>query len=313
MLLFGLKAAGHAAEFRKGKINPDDYDAIIFFNTAFYSKNFFQILNAKTSTKKVFLDEIDDFFVRKIINHPEIDLYIKREYYTVAPAKNYIINWTIRYAREMLRPAGAPKDYHQWLYSKWNQPCGFSWQYARQQSKTPFLPLSVSVPDPATHQPAIIKPEEKFLSLSFIGHPNNPERRRYINYLNNNSEDYGFDNSYISTDIVSQKEYYDILSNSQAGLSLRGVGVDTWRYWEIPSRKVALFSQRLPISINNDFIDGESAVFFSSEEELKQKFSKYILKSTEYIDIARNGHAHYKKYHTPLRRAQTLIDYIKRL
>ena len=48
MLLFGLNAARHNVTFAKGKINPDDYDAVIFFNTAFYSKDFFQILNSKT-------------------------------------------------------------------------------------------------------------------------------------------------------------------------------------------------------------------------------------------------------------------------
>ncbi len=73
------------------------------------------------------------------------------------------------------------------------------------------------------------------------------------------------------------------------------------------------YGQKLPINIKNNFIDGESAVFFNSGQQLKKKFVKYFLKSNEWQEIAKKGYKHYHKYHTPECRAQTLINYIKNI
>jgi spore maturation protein CgeB len=88
---------------------------------------------------------------------------------------------------------------------------------------------------------------------------------------------------------------------------LRGYGYDTARYWEIASRGSALFSQELPLIIPNNFVDGESALFFSNKEQFKNKFKKYVAKSDEWKEIGRAAHKLFYKHHTPEKRVREQI------
>lgn len=107
-----------------------------------------------------------------------------------------------------------------------------------------------------------------------------------------------------------QSKYSEEMANSRIGLNLKGVGNDTVRYYEIPAHKALLFSQKLDIVIENDFKDGETAIFFRNIDEMKEKL-KYCLKNKDYVDRIRNaGYEHFKKYHTSKVRAKQLIDYI---
>ena len=114
--------------------------------------------------------------------------------------------------------------------------------------------------------------------------------------------------SFISTNIVGKDKYIETIRNSKSGLSTRGTGYDTWRYWEIPCYGTALLAQRTPINIPNDFADEESALFFKDFDELKQKFEKYVIKSNEWLEIAKNGQKHFFKYHTPQKRAEYILS-----
>jgi hypothetical protein len=58
----------------------DDFDYVFIFNSAFLDKNLKAVLNKKTSVKKIFIDGIDDFFIRRIYKHPEISYYFKANY-----------------------------------------------------------------------------------------------------------------------------------------------------------------------------------------------------------------------------------------
>lgn len=108
-----------------------------------------------------------------------------------------------------------------------------------------------------------------------------------------------------------QHEYSQQLLSHKIGLNLRGYGYDTVRYWEIPAHGTLLFSERLNIQIGNDFVDGETAVFFSSPEEMMEKLD-YCLKNEGYVDKIRiAGFEHFKKYHTSKIRAEQIIGHIK--
>ena len=89
-----------------------------------------------------------------------------------------------------------------------------------------------------------------------------------------------------------------------------GAGYDTVRYWEIPANHMMLMSEKLNSVIENDFIDGENAVFFSSIDEFNDKYNYYIKYPDKTDDIAKNGHTWFLKYHTSTKRAEQLLEKI---
>jgi hypothetical protein len=111
---------------------------------------------------------------------------------------------------------------------------------------------------------------------------------------------------------ISQKVYAHLLLSSKIGLNLRGFGYDTMRYWEIPAHATMLFSEKLKIQIDNDFVDGKTAVFFENPEEMQEKL-KFCLANPDYVDKIRlAGFEWFKKYHTSRIRAGQLVDKIKK-
>ena len=278
----------------------DNFDYILFFNSAFLDKNFYAVLNKKTSVKKIFIDGIDDFFIRRIYKHPEINHYFKRELYEEPIAKPKKIVWALRYYYELNRTPGIAGMKKRW-FSYWNLPIGLS-----DQKKFNISPLPLTVANPKMSK---IK-KDKSYEISFIGHNNNPERKMYIKML----AEYLVKNkikSFISTKIVDKDKYIETIKDSKSGLSTRGTGYDTWRYWEIPCYGAALLAQRTPIRIPNNFVDEESALFFKNFDELKQKLEKYVIKSNEWFEIAKNGQKYFFKYHTPKKRAEHMLKIIK--
>jgi len=113
--------------------------------------------------------------------------------------------------------------------------------------------------------------------------------------------------NYFKREKMSQEQYRFNLYNSKIGLNLRGFGYDCVRYYEIPAHGALLLSEKLPIIIENDFTDGENAIFFSNKEELLDKLSM-LEKNPDLVEkIRQAGHEHFKKYHTALRRAEQIL------
>ena len=279
----------------------DNFDYILFFNSAFLDKHFYTVLNKKTSTKKIFIDGIDDFFVRRIYKHPEINYYFKRELYRDPIAKAKKIEWILRYYYELNRTPGAERRKWRW-FSYWNLPIGLSYQ---KKFNLSALPLTVANPTKYKIN------WNRGYDVSFIGHNNNPERKMYIKMLS----EYLIKNKikgFISTKVVNKDKYIEMIKNSKSGISTRGVGYDTWRYWEIPCYGTTLLAQRTPINIPNNFVDGESALFFKDFDELKQKLERYVIKSNEWFEISRNGQKHFFEYHTPKKRAEYVLRKLKK-
>jgi hypothetical protein len=105
----------------------------------------------------------------------------------------------------------------------------------------------------------------------------------------------------------TQDEYAKQLLFHKIGLNLRGYGYDTVRYWELPAHATLLFSEKLNIAIENDFTDGETAIFFESPEEMMDKL-KFCLQNESYVDTIRmRGHEWFKKYHTSKARAKQML------
>lgn len=107
-----------------------------------------------------------------------------------------------------------------------------------------------------------------------------------------------------------QETYRSILKSSLIGLSFFGCGFDTVRYWELPANRVMLLSERLPIQIPHNFVDGESAVFFDDLSDLEAKLDFYLNHPNEAKRIAAEGHKHYLRYHTTTARARQFLGVV---
>lgn len=283
----------------------DEFDAVLFFYSAFPDKDFEYVLNKRTGITKMYVDGNDDFFVRRIYNHPEIKYYLKRELFKDPLGLPYLLTWGSWYLYQMAHIS--PKINYRWIFTKWAMLSGIA-SGGRHKKLRPF-PLMI-VPREAKGK------VRKTYDVSFMGHINSLERIRYVKAAERISAELGL-KAYLSRDYLNPKpalpwkDYLRILRSSKAGLSLRGFGYDTYRYWEIPCYGSMLMSQRMPIVIPNDFVEGESALFFSDKAELRRKIERYILKSDEWREIARNGQRHFFRHHTPERRAESLLRMIK--
>jgi len=106
------------------------------------------------------------------------------------------------------------------------------------------------------------------------------------------------------------RKYTQALKEHALGLSLYGFGQDTIRYYEVPANGTLLFAQRPTIKIDNDFVDGETAVFFDTPEEMMKKLD-YCLAHPDYVDKIRlAGHEHFLRFHTSSQRAEQLLNQV---
>ena len=105
----------------------------------------------------------------------------------------------------------------------------------------------------------------------------------------------------------SQHEYTKILRESRAGISLFGMGFDTVRYWEVPAQGCALISEEPPTRIPNDFVHGESAIFFGGLYDIDSAIESVLKEPDRCAAIARSGYAHLRAHHTSVVRASELL------
>lgn len=108
--------------------------------------------------------------------------------------------------------------------------------------------------------------------------------------------------------------YLEELSACKINLSLRGGGFDTLRYWEIPAVGSMLLSEPADIVIENDFVNGKSAVFCDPSLDDMVDLCKFYLKDdAKRESIASNGKNHLREYHTDVKRAEFIIKQVNSL
>jgi hypothetical protein len=106
-------------------------------------------------------------------------------------------------------------------------------------------------------------------------------------------------------DHLSWPEYIRLLASSRIGVSVRGAGFDTYRYWEVPYAGALLLAEPPQIELPENFEDGVEAVF-APPEELAERARELLRGETE--EIAQAGQRALLARHTSVERARRVIE-----
>lgn len=110
--------------------------------------------------------------------------------------------------------------------------------------------------------------------------------------------------------LVPKADYNRALLGSLVGVSVRGYGWDTYRYWEVPYFGACLLSQRLEIVIPGDFEENREAVFFSDMDEFEKKLRALMDNQARALWISQAGRRACFERHLSTHRAKTVLDAI---
>lgn len=118
---------------------------------------------------------------------------------------------------------------------------------------------------------------------------------------------------YVSKEMYQRKlsweAYWEVLARSKMGLSIRGAGYDTVRYWEIVAAKALLIAEQPDIDIPYNFEHGKQAIFIRPDlSDLVPVLKTYLQDHDAREAIAQAGYAHLLKYHTCEQRARQFLE-----
>ena len=107
---------------------------------------------------------------------------------------------------------------------------------------------------------------------------------------------------------IPREQFCWILNRSRIAVSAYGAGIDTFRYWEIPYHGALLASSRPPTIIPDNFVDGESAVFYDEPEDLVVKLRALLADEPRLSRIAAAGKKLCHEKHTAKARARYVLE-----
>lgn len=105
-----------------------------------------------------------------------------------------------------------------------------------------------------------------------------------------------------------KEEYNSILSRTAIGVSARGAGWDTYRYWEIAYFGCALLSQRPAIVIPENFVDGTEAVFFDGLDDFRKKLEALLADPARAAELGRSARNACMDRHLSVHRAKVILE-----
>lgn len=106
--------------------------------------------------------------------------------------------------------------------------------------------------------------------------------------------------------------YHLALAMSKMGISMRGSGRDTTRYWEIPLYQTALVSDGTMGCIHPyPFEHRKTAFFYKSMPELVSIVSENCRNEADMLNVAEAGQQHLQKYHSTAARAVFFLDILE--
>ena len=102
-------------------------------------------------------------------------------------------------------------------------------------------------------------------------------------------------------------DYIRLMNRSACAVSVRGFGVDTCRYWEIPAVTV-MVADRVNLTLNNPFENGKNALFYDTPQGCVDLIKALKNNPNLRSDLYQAGVEHLKKYHTTEARARYLLE-----
>jgi len=243
-------------------------------------------LELRRTIPTAYVDGADDPYVRGIASH--VDLYFKRE--------------TLRRSLRLSTRMPARRLYHRRRYpERWRDPLRRETAVATPRSGA-VLPLPFGVVDTGFEPRG-----EKDVDVAFLASPTSPERARVAAELRELERDGAVVHSATAANLP-WPEYMELLSRSRIAVSVRGLGYDTYRYWEIPYAGALLLAERPQIVIPDNFVDGREAVF-APVERLAERARALLKEDTGAITAA--GRQKLLARHTSLRRAETVLERLR--
>jgi hypothetical protein len=107
---------------------------------------------------------------------------------------------------------------------------------------------------------------------------------------------------------IEKADYNRKLMESLIGISVRGNGWDTYRFWEIPYFGACMLAQRPNIVIPGAFVDGQEAVYYDSIGDFKEKLKMLLANPDEAVKIAEAGRKASMERHLSINRAKTVLE-----
>ena len=170
-----------------------------------------------------------------------------------------------------------------------------------------------SMPEPFIFVPF----KDRAYDLCYIATISCEQRSWVYDYLKSKMDSLGL-KIYIHLDKkqIPRRDYLEILSQSRCALSVRGMGYDCYRHWEIPAKGTVLVADRLPIDISNNYIEGEHCFKYTADknmEDLGRVLEDIRNMSQDRLEeMAVKSLLHTTRYHTHIKRAQYFVSTIFR-
>lgn len=105
-----------------------------------------------------------------------------------------------------------------------------------------------------------------------------------------------------------KKDYNRSIAGAVVGVSIRGMGWDTYRYWEVPYFGAALLAQRPAHVIPANFEDGREAVFYDNPSDFRKKLESMMREPGKTMELAAAGHIALSHRHLSTHRARTVLE-----
>jgi hypothetical protein len=268
-------------------VDFDSYDHIIVNSPWFDPEEVFPAVIKRAAKRMVFIDGHDDPFVRRAVDVSTH--YFKRE--ILGPVD--LVKWSLS-MRNVKKFYFLSK--YAAIHGRFNSPHVFS---SRR-----LYPINFSV---VPHEfPNNI---ERDIDVSLLVTPYTRFRKRFSAVFESVAK--RNDLKYVSAPgNLAPTDYIKTILRSKVIVSVPGSSYDIFRYWEVPFYGRCMMSLKLPITIPNNFIDGESAVFFRGTSDFETRLIG-ILRGDQYEEIAKNGNVHFNRYHTDVKRAEHVLSVLK--
>ena len=116
---------------------------------------------------------------------------------------------------------------------------------------------------------------------------------------------------YCGAPVLPRSEYLTDMSRARCVISVRGMGWDTYRYWEIPAHGTVMVTQDVGLPIEHDFVDGVHCIRYTGQSDDALETAVLRVRDMSHAEIdamAARAIEHVSIYHTPRVRAARMLD-----